>query len=231
MITFWSCYRRHALLYSQLSSLLRAQTPQNPCGPKYKETLEAGGVRGNGKWRSTDKGGSLLPGIKPGSLGSSAHPLRSPRGCVQTSGQLLHHEVARPGPAVPPALGGAGEVSASGGQITGPTGTQGCWPSLTRQGGPASCRPWWSKPGLHPVLGGQPLGMYEAAEQRGPILAGFKGAQRTDHLKMPKSSPDLLLCFELVWFFSSVQNQTEESQVYTGENEGGRGAGGLPEEN
>lgn len=63
-------------------------------------------------------------------------------------------------------------------------------------------------------------------------MAGFKGAQRTDHLKMPKSSPDFLLYFVVgFFFFSSVQNQTEESQVYTGENEGGRSAGGLPEEN
>lgn len=63
--------------------------------------------------RSADKEGgvSLLPSIKLGSPGSSACLLEFLRRCVWTGGQLLHHEVAHPGPGLSPALRGVGEVS------------------------------------------------------------------------------------------------------------------------
>lgn len=59
---------RHSLLTSRPAT----GTPRSPRGPKHKETLEAKGVRGNGKHRSADKENRCFPVIKPRSAGSSA---------------------------------------------------------------------------------------------------------------------------------------------------------------
>lgn len=218
------------------------KTSQVPRGPKYKETLQARvTLGGNGKQKHADKAVSACQ-YKGSQARRLSLLLRSPDGCTMATGRTMKCLVL----AVLCLQLTEGLVRWVCWSSTGLGGARGaeagcvhhmCVLHLSTARGCGS-RCTWPRASPEPIVAtpaaarALPLAQRCCADgsQHGKMQGNPK--ERTSENSQITSFPAFFgLLFVFLPSTPSAQDQVEERQVHTGENEGGRSAGGIPEEN